>query len=350
MAFERMMGWMAFGGYHEEEPEMKLVTTLGTVVSIVGLAILAMAPIVFAGAAPLMGPVLIMTGTDYNFTPARIAEAKGLFKKYGVDAAVQKFNSGADAIQAFRSHRSAYAIAADLPSMKTWAVGDVVGISPLVSDVLGLSIVAAKDIQSPADLKGKKVGMIFGASEQIALYAWLEANGIRSADFQPVNLGHGDMPPALLRGDIAAFIGNLPTVSVCLKAVPGSHVLQKGTEGYLTDRQIVNASRAFAQGNPQLTVAVLSALRDAETLIRDHPEEAFPVIAEWLGVSVDTARANMAIFTFDMTFSDAFVRDLTLESERATQLGFVKQPIDWKTQFETQYLRTVDSRLVTARP
>ncbi len=108
--------------------------------------------------------VQVFVGTDYPFAVAYVADAKGYFKKYGLDATVNTFNTGTDAVLAMRSAKAGYVLAGDLPSVRTWAVGDVVGIAPVTWDDSSLAVLAAPGINTASDLRGKKVSTPLGST------------------------------------------------------------------------------------------------------------------------------------------------------------------------------------------
>lgn len=300
-----------------------------------------------SAASVTIGRTAVFTGTDYPFAPAYVADARGYFAKHGVEAVVHTFPSGADAVQALRSARSGLVLAGDLPSMRTWSVGDVVGVSPVVWDDSSISVVAAKEIQTAGDLRGKRIATILGASNEIFLTIYLRQSGLRREDVQLINLGSGDMPVALARGEIVAFMGNQLTSAKALQAVPGAHYLRRGIKGLGTNRIIASAIRTTAEQDRALVVGTLKGLYDGVMFLAEQPDESHAIVARRLGVPVDVVKENIKVFNYSMAFDRAFVGDMTTESRIAVQLGMLKQFIDWKVQFRTDLLREVGRNLVT---
>ena len=294
--------------------------------------------------------VQVFVGTDYPFAPAYVAAATGIFEKHGLDATVNRFNTGTDAVQAMRSAKAGYVLAGDLPSARTWAVGDVVGVAPVSWDDRSLAVLAVSNIKSAADLKGKRVATVIGSTGEIFFTNYLRINGIKRNEVDMINLSPGDMPVAMARGDIVAFLWNQPTTAVGLKAVNGSHFLTDGTKGFGITRVLLNATRATVENNPDQVIAVFKALREAAELIKSDPGKTYPIIAKVLGNDTDRVKEQIAGINYDMTLDKAFVEDMTSKIDISVSLGIAQAPIDWKKQWTTKFASAVDPKLVAVQP
>ncbi len=130
-------------------------------------------------------------------------------------------------------------------------------------------------------------------------------------DVDLINLTPGDMPVALAKGDIVAYLWNSPTTSAGLKAAKGSHFITDGSKGFGVNRVMFNAARSTAENNPDQVIAVFRALLDAQQFIKTNPDEAYPIIAKALGGSVEKVKEQIKVFNYDMTIDKAFVDDMT---------------------------------------
>lgn len=310
----------------------------------------AVAAALVSASAMAQQKVQIFVGTDYPFAVAYVAEAKNMFAKYGLEGTVNKFNTGTDAVQAMRSAKAGYVLSGDLPSAKTWAVGDVVGIAPITWDEKSLSVLAVANVTKASDLKGKKVATPMGSTGEIFFVNYLKQNGIGRKEVDMINLTPGDMPAALAKGDIVAYLWNQPTTTAGLKAVKGSHYLTDGSKGFGVNRVMLNAAKATVDGNPDQVIAVIKTLRDAMQFIKDKPDEAYPIIAKSLGGSVDKVKEQIVVFNYDMTLDKAFVDDMTTKIQIANEVGIMPAPINWKTQWATKFAKAVDPKLVQVEP
>ena len=82
----------------------------------------------------------------------------------------------------------------------------------------GMAVVARKDapIASITDLKGKLVGILPGTTQQVFFYERLHMLGMAPTDIRAVRIGFADMPAALARGDVDAYVGAEPGPSLSL--------------------------------------------------------------------------------------------------------------------------------------
>src|ERR1041384_3925941 len=80
----------------------------------------------------------------------------------------------------------------------------------------GMAVVARQDapIASIKDLRGKRVGVWPGSTQEVVLLERLAAEGLTIKDISPVRVSFSDMAPALARGDLDAYVGAGPAAGV----------------------------------------------------------------------------------------------------------------------------------------
>lgn len=80
----------------------------------------------------------------------------------------------------------------------------------------GMAVVAGKEsgINSIKGLKDKKVGILPGSTQEVVILDRLKQEGLTIKDIQPVRLAFSEMPSALERGDIDAYVGAEPGPSI----------------------------------------------------------------------------------------------------------------------------------------
>lgn len=80
----------------------------------------------------------------------------------------------------------------------------------------GMAVVAGKDsgITSIKALKGKKVGILPGSTQEVVILDRLKQEGLSIKDIQAIRLAFSEMPAALERGDIDAYVGAEPGPSI----------------------------------------------------------------------------------------------------------------------------------------
>ena len=90
----------------------------------------------------------------------------------------------------------------------------------------GMAVIAAKDapIASIKDLKGKRVGIWPGSTQEVFIFERLRMEGMSVADIKPVRIFFSEMHLALANGDIDAYVGAEPGPSVSLASGIGKLV------------------------------------------------------------------------------------------------------------------------------
>ena len=116
------------------------------------------------------------------FAPAFIADQKGFFKDEGLDVTVRPFSSGAEATEGFRSGAADFLVASDVPLLYLLAGGDTVMVAQFSANPDMLVIVGPKGATSPADLKGKKIGLVTKSASEYLLSNYLKRAGLTVAD------------------------------------------------------------------------------------------------------------------------------------------------------------------------
>ena len=90
----------------------------------------------------------------------------------------------------------------------------------------GMAVVAGKDsgIAAIKGLKDKKVGILPGSTQEVVILDRLKHEGMTIKDIQPVRLAFSEMPTALERGDIDAYVGAEPGPSISVSRGVGKVV------------------------------------------------------------------------------------------------------------------------------
>ena len=291
--------------------------------------------------------VRIFSGTDEHWVQFQAAKGKGFFKDEGLDADVTVFTTGATATEAFRAGRGDFISAGDLPSAAMWKMGNAIGLAPLSSDTEIFGIVGRKPINSPADLRGRKVATRMGSTGEFLLYRYLATGNVAASELNIVDLAPPDMVLALVHGDIDAFAWLAPFTTRAVST--GKDVkLITSAKGLANNRIVLSVTKSFAEQNPSLVRKVLRATDRATQFVRANPGEATRIWAEAVQGDVTQSLPVVRLISYDMTFDNAFVNDMNELARFMVQKGALKEPINWNAEMNTDFLRQVDPKLVTA--
>src|ERR1700724_2230330 len=92
----------------------------------------------------------------------------------------------------------------------------VVIVAAATNRGMGIVADAKSDIKTIKDLKGKRVAIFPGSTQEVVILERLKAEGMSISDIQPIRLSFSDMPSALARGDIDAYVGAAPGPGISL--------------------------------------------------------------------------------------------------------------------------------------
>jgi len=91
------------------------------------------------------------------------------------------------------------------------AVGEpVVVVGALSNKGMGIVSKAGSDMKTIKDLKGKRVGIWPGSTQEVFIFERLKMEGMTVKDITPVRVPFGEMPTMLARGDVDAYVGAEP--------------------------------------------------------------------------------------------------------------------------------------------
>ena len=217
---------------------------------------------------------------------AHIALSKGYFAEEGLDATPQHHTSGKGALQSVLEGKADFATVATTPILFSILSGQQpLIVAAIESSSTNVAILVKKDsgIARPADLKGKTIGLVVGASGDYFADVLLKANGISRAQVKIVNTMPEDMAAALHTGRVDAVSTWNPLFfqQQLEKASRDKGRLFYG-ETLFTEIGCMAARQDYVRKHPETVKKVLRALIKAEGFARQRPKEARQVVADFV--------------------------------------------------------------------
>ncbi|HEY1797536.1 MAG TPA: ABC transporter substrate-binding protein [Stellaceae bacterium] len=159
----------------------------------------------------------------------------------------------------------------------------------------GMAVVARKDdpINAITDLKGKKVGILTGTTQQVFFLERLRMVGMKESDIVSVRIGFADMPAALQRGDIDAYVGAEPGPSLSLVSGVGKIVEYPYSTPMGSLNMVVATHRDRFKEKPDEVMMMLKLQRQASAYAMSRPDEIVAMTVAKLGL--DKAAVARAI-------------------------------------------------------
>ena len=220
-----------------------------------------------------------------------IVKQQQLLGAAGITAEWVEFASGPPLLEALAAGAVDFGATGDTPPIFAQAAGSdlvYVGAQPRAGGNEAILVPANSQVQTVADLRGKRVAFTKGSSAHAAVLLNLEAAGLRIGDIQPIYLQPPDGAAAFRSGAVDAWAIWDPFFAVA-QLEPATRVLITD-ETAAPSNAFFLASRRFAERQPQTVVAVLAAINVAADWARAHTEELSQVMATVTGVPLVAER------------------------------------------------------------
>ena len=317
-------------------------TTLVAVLSAITIAAVSQ-----IGSAVAADKVQIFSGTDEHWVPLQVAKAKGFFTAEGLDAEVTVFTTGATATEAFRAGRGDFISAGDLPSVAMWKTGNVIGIAPMSSDTEIFGIVGKSNINSPQDLRGRKVATRLGSTGEFLLYRYLASGNVSPSEVNIVDLAPPEMVISLVHGDIDAFAWLAPFTTRAMST--GKNIkLISSAKGLANNRIILSVTKTLRDQKPDVVARAVRAVHRAIEFTRANSEEATQIWANAVQGNVAQSLPVVRLISYDVKLDDDFVNDMNELATFMMQKGALKGAITWDKDMDTKFLRAISPDLVAS--
>ncbi|CZZ92633.1 ABC transporter substrate-binding protein [Bordetella ansorpii] len=219
------------------------------------------------------------------YLPLSIAEARGYFKDEGLSVSIADFAGGSKALQAVVGGSAdvcsgAYEHTINLQSKgQFYRAFALQGRAPMI--VLGVS--SKMGYKTPADLKGKKVGVTApGSSTSMLVNFFLAKHGMKPSDVAFIGVGAGAGAVTALRSGQIDAIANLDPVMSALETAGEIQVVLDtrklkdtvDTFGGNMPAGCLYASQDFISANPNTAQALTNAIVRADKWIaKASPDE-----------------------------------------------------------------------------
>ena len=222
------------------------------------------------------------------FLPVVLAERFGYFAEAGVNVTLQHFNAGSKALESVIGGSADIVAGAYENTMRMQSKGQnmqsLVLFGRYPQNVLGIAKSQIANYKSPADLKGKTVGITGpGSATQTFLDLILANAGLKPDDVTTITVGAGAVAVAAMRRQSELFaISNLDlaitelTLSGDIVVVVDSRTAEGSQAVYGGDYASgsLYAPVSFAQKNPKAAQAVVNAVvRTLKWLTTAKPDD-----------------------------------------------------------------------------
>lgn len=283
--------------------------------SAVAVAVLTAAPPVVAQDKVKVRFGILTTASQAAFY---VGTKKGIFEKYGFDIEVKSLTTGVQANQALAAGQVDWSGGGVESTVVAWANKlpfKAYSMYAKGGDSYGVLVRKSANINSPADLKGKKVAVPQGTAPAQGLSQLIQQAGLASNSVNRVNATFGNMGPMLLQGAIDAMIGLEPFLTLTEEKMGGEGKMLMRLGKLVQGGGLFLISNAWAEKNPTKVKDAVAALWEAQQWVRKNPKEAAAIQAEFLKVEPRIVEVTFKWLNYDPIIDDFTAKSLVTTSK-----------------------------------
>ena len=203
----------------------------------------------------------------------------------------------------------------------------------------GMAIMAGNNagIKTIKDLKGKKVAIWPGSTQEAVILERLRMEGMTINDIQPIRLQFSDMAGALARGDIDAYVGAEPAAGITLANHTGVLVEYPYSTSIGSLNMILSASQKQITENPARIKMIVDMHKKAVDYAMAHPQEIVEMAVQKLGqqrASVELAVPNVELA---WKIDDVFMKRAKAYTQLMYENKQLRQMIDLDKYVTTKF-------------
>src|SRR5262252_794033 len=164
----------------------------------------------------------------------------------------------------------------------------------------GMAVIAGvnTDIKTIKDLKGRKVAIWPGSTQEAVILERLRMEGMSIKDIQPIRLQFSDHAAALARGDVDAYVGAEPAAGISLANGTGRLVEYPYSTPIGPLNMILSASQKQVKDNPSRIKMVVDMHKKAIDYAMANPPQIVDMAMQKLGQqkkSIELAVPNVEL-------------------------------------------------------
>lgn len=272
----------------------------------------------------------------------------GYFKDEGLDVELVRNSAGVDSMKQVISGEVHIGTVAPTPIVyltlnRIKLPNDIRVVANVYqsSNLNSLVIFDGDKYPEPKALKGKKIGIQKQTAAEYFWYRITVAHNMKNTDVEIVDIPTRDLAQATKEGMIDAAIAWSPFHLDVVKAAPKSAKIIRGNT-YATEGWYVVVHPDYLESNPQVVEKYLMALKRAEEVFKQNPEEVARVHSEIVASSQEELIKLYDDVSFNLNLAESDLFHLEQQAKWAYQVGYVQEePIDYRPYIATQPLTTV---------
>lgn len=206
----------------------------------------------------------------------------------------------------------------------------------------GAAIVVRADspIQTIADLRGKKVATFPGALQDVLLRAKLQQAGLDpNKDLQLIKVGWAEMPLALQRGDVDAYVGAEPHPTLALSEGYGRILSYPYDTPIGSLNSILGTSKSMVDKDPQMVQTVVCAQMKSNAHMQANQDEWLDTGRKLFGFETKVTRASMVNIGIGWELTDEYISSFKAMGKALVDLKIIDKQPDYAAMLDQRFYR-----------
>ncbi len=203
----------------------------------------------------------------------------------------------------------------------------------------GMAIVAAKnsDISKLADLRGKRVAIWPGSTQEVFVLERLRMEGMSVRDITPVRVSFSEMHAALARGDVDAYVGAEPAPGVSISTGIGKIVEYPYSTPMGSLNMILATHRETTTSNPALCRTMVNIQRQASAYAMSNPAAMVDMTVAKLGQKREAIAISAPNVELNWRMTPEFLAQATSYAQQMLELKQIKAMPDMAALFDARF-------------
>lgn len=207
----------------------------------------------------------------------------------------------------------------------------------------GMAIIGKKDenIASIKELKGKRVAVFPGTTQEVFFLERLRMEGMSIADVQPVRVSFSEMHIALARGDIDAYVGAEPGPGVSLSTGVGSLIEYPYSTAMGSLNMVLGTHRDVITEKPDVVRTMIGIHRKATEFASSNKDAMVAMASMKLGQKKEAIEASVPNVELTWQFGPKQIEQGKIYADHMLALKQIKRLPDFATFIDTSFVDAV---------
>jgi len=207
----------------------------------------------------------------------------------------------------------------------------------------GMAIVAGinSNISDLKDLKGKRVAIWPGSTQEVFVLERLHMEGMSVKDITPVRVSFSEMHAALARGDVDAYVGAEPAPGISITTGVGKIVEYPYSTAMGSLNMILATHKDTAETKPELCKMLVDVQRKASAYAMSNQPAMVEMTVAKLGQKREAIAASVPNVELNWQMTPEFLGGAAAYAEQMVALKQIKAVPDLKSLFDTRFSDSV---------